>query len=401
LLSALLCIFSQPIASILQYPNHSEYVIYFALIVALDALSALPFAKLRHEEKALRFSVIKLINIATNIGLNLFFLIYCPAILKNDNHVLHSLASAIYNPNIGVAYIFISNLIASAIAFLLLLPDFLQSKFEFNKEVYGKMLTYALPLLVAGFAGMVNETLDRILIKYLVTEKSTAMHQLGIYGANYKLAMLMTIFIQTFRYAAEPFFFSDSKNKNSKETLAKVLKYFVIVALFIFLSVTLFIDFFKHFIGEEYHSGVKIVPILLLANFCLGVFFNLSIWYKITEQTKYGAYFAFLGAVITICGNFLLIPEIGYMGAAYTTLICYATMMLFAYFTGKKHYPIPYEVGRIITYIILALLLFVLSGYISLKIPKGDMLIYIVNSGLLLVYFLLVYALERGKKSLT
>lgn len=401
ILSGLLIAFSQQIAAALNYPNHSEYIIYLALILAFDAITALPFAKLRYEERPIRFSVIRLINIASNIFFNLFFLVICPMVLKNENHLLHSIAELVYKPEIGVGYIFISNLLASSITFIIFIPEIIKSKFEFDKKTYQKMLRYAAPLLIAGLAGMINETLDRILIKYLVVDTASAMYQLGIYGANYKLAMLMTIFIQTFRYAAEPFFFSESKNKNSKETLAKVLKYFVIIAMLIFLCVTLFLDVFKHFIGEQYHSGLTIVPILLLANFCLGVFFNLSIWYKLTEQTRFGAYFAFIGAAITLAGNFILIPIIGYMGAAYTTLTCYAVMMLSAYFTGQKHYPIPYDIVRMASYVLLALVFYALSRYFISYAPISNASTYIVNSVLFLVYFVIAMALERGKKSIT
>lgn len=399
-LSGLLILFAQQIAEVLKYPNHSEYIVYLAIILAFDAITALPFAKLRYEERPIRFSVIRLINIASNIFFNIFFLVLCPIALKNENHLMHSIAVSIYKPEIGVGYIFISNVLASTVTFVLLLPEILKSNFDFDKKVYLRMLHYAAPLLVAGLAGMINETLDRILIKYLVSDESSAMYQLGIYGANYKLAMLMTIFIQTFRYAAEPFFFSESSKKNSKETLAKVLKYFVIISMLIFLCVTLYLDFFKHFIGEQYHTGLKIVPILLMANFCLGVFFNLSIWYKLTEQTRYGAYFAFIGATITLVGNFTLIPIIGYMGAAYTTLVCYAVMMFSAYITGKKHYPIPYDVIRICSYVLLAMTFYALSRFFISNAPNNAV-IYIVNSALFLVYFLIAVVLERGKKSIT
>ena len=340
------------ISSLLGYPGNPEYVVWLGLIVGLDALTAVPFARLRQENKALRFALIRLINIGINIGLNLFWLVYCPA--HADSWV-----NAVYDPTIGVGYVFLSNLVASVATLIMLLPQ-IAVKWNFNAVLWKQMMIYSLPLLVAGFAGMINETLDRILIKYLA-DASNAMEQLGIYGANYKVAILMTIFVQTFRFAAEPFFFNQAKSKDSRELYARVMHYFVIFCAVIFLGVMLYMDIVKLFIGSEFREGIHVVPILLMANFFLGIFFNLSIWYKLTNQTKYGAWLAIFGAILTLVFNIVLIPVMGYTGAAWATFFCYFAMMIASYFLGQKHFPVPYKVFRTGLYLIIAPGLWLLS----------------------------------------
>jgi len=263
------------------------------------------------------------------------------------------------------------------------------------------MIIYSLPLLIAGLAGMVNETLDRIMVKYLAADSAGAMKQLGIYGACYKLSILMTLFIQAFRYAAEPFFFAQFKKEDARNVYAMVMKYFVIACAIIFLAIMMYIDIVKYFIGKNYWPGLKVVPILLLANLCLGIFFNLSMWYKLTGKTLYGAWFSIFGAVITISFNFMLIPKLGYMGAAWTTLICYASMMVLSYFTGQRHYKINYEVKRISGYLFYAIALFLLSQlFIDLAEP-GLLFKLVVNTIIFLVYLFTVSRLERPPIALT
>ncbi len=345
-------LFAQPIANTINYTLHPEWVRWFALILAFDAFSAIPFAKLRMQNKAKRFAVIKLAGIVLNVALNLFFILICPKIaeINPDSPLL-----IFYSWNIGIGYIFISNLISSSFTFLLLLPDIFEAELKISKALWRKMMWYSLPLLIGGLAGMVNETIDRILLKYLLPgSDSFVMAEVGIYGANYKLAILMTLFIQMFRYAAEPFFFSSAKDKNSNKLFANVMTWFIIFGLLILLGITGYIDIVKFFIGVKYHSGLDIVPILLLANLFLGIYFNLSVWYKLNDKTRFGAYFAIIGAVITIVLNIVLIPVIGYMGSAIATLVCYFTMMLISYFIGKKHHPIPYQLRKIAMYFIFA-----------------------------------------------
>ena len=309
-------LFSGSLAEVLDYEKHPEYIIWMAMILGFDALTALPFARLRQQSKAKRFAFLKLLNIFINIFFNILFFIILPVWYRQEDALLNGLTKLIYNPDIGVGYVFIANLLASAVTVLLMLPEMKFSRTDYDRALMKRMILYSLPLLVAGLAGMVNETLDRIMVKYLIDGPGNAMKQLGIYGACYKLSILMTLFIQAFRYAAEPFFFAQFKTGDARKVYALVMKYFVITCSIIFLAIMMYIDIVKYFIGKNYWPGLKVVPILLLANLCLGVFFNLSMWYKLTGKTIYGAWFAIFGAVITITFNFILIPELGYMGAA-------------------------------------------------------------------------------------
>ncbi|MGI8893899.1 MAG: lipopolysaccharide biosynthesis protein, partial [Bacteroidia bacterium] len=260
--SAILAFFSQHIATAIGYPDHSEYITWFAIILAADAVTSIPFGRLRRENKAKRFAAIKLFTIGVNILLNLFFLLVCPWLYNNG---YAELIEFIYNPSIGVGYVFISNLLSSLATVILLLPEFRKVELNFDKSLWKEMLVYAFPLVIAGFAGMINETLDRILLKYLLPETANPLAQLGIYGANYKLAIFMTLFIQAYRYAAEPFFFAQSESKDRDKVYAEVMNYFVLTGSIIYVGIIIYLDVFKYFIGKEYHGGLHIVPILLLA----------------------------------------------------------------------------------------------------------------------------------------
>jgi len=254
------------------------------------------------------------------------------------------------------------------------------------------MLAYSFPLLIVGIAGTINEVLDKILMKYLVTDPSTALEQVGIYGANYKLAVLMTIFIQMFRYAAEPFFFSRMDDKNAKDQYAIIMKYFIIAGLFIFLGVLLYIDIVKYFIGSEFHSGLKIVPIILLANLFLGILYNQSIWYKLTNLTRYGAWISLIGATITIILNILLVPSFGYVGAAWATLICYISMIIVTYFMGQKFYPIKYDLKNIGLYFFIAIIIYFTNQLLDIDSFVIQMVISTLMIGL---YAIFIYKKEN------
>jgi len=358
----LITLFAPSIASALQYKNNPEYIVWFGIIIGIDAITTIPFAWLRQQNKALKFASIKIFNIFVFIGLNLFFLVLCPYMIKKGVELPYWL----YNPEIGIGYVFISNLIASVLTLIALFPS-MKIEWKFDVVLWKKIILYSLPLLVAGLAGMVNETFDRAMLKRLLPDASTAMEQLGIYGANYKVAVLMTLFIQTFRYAAEPFFFSQSKEKNAKELYAEVMKFFIIFGLVIFLGVMLYMDIVKFFIGNKYWSGLAVVPILLAANLFLGIFYNLSIWFKLTNKTRFGAYLAIFGAVITIALNFWLIPIMGYMGSAWATLICYFAMMVASYFLGNMYYKVNYDLIRIGIYFAIASIIYVVSIYLPIS----------------------------------
>jgi len=385
---------SEQLAALVQYPQHPEYIKWLALIVGLDALSNIPYAKLRAENKAIRFATIKLINIGINISLNLFFLVFCPWVLNNEYTFLADFVNKVYDPQIGVGYIFISNLIASISAVVLLLPQIISSNWNFDIVLWRSMLIYAIPLLLGGLAGVANEALDKLLLKYMLP-RDVAMSQVGIYGACYKISIMMTIFIQAFRFAAEPFFFAHARTQNAKELYGEVMKYFVIVCLLIFLSIMLFIDVVQHFVGEEYREGLIVVPILLLANMFLGIYFNLSIWYKITGRTHFGAIFALSGALITLLLNIWWIPLIGYVGSAWATLICYMTMTLLSYFIGKRYYPIKYDERKIISYIAFGIGIYLLSKLLVDSIPLPY---YYINIPLLIIFLIVVVLSDKPLK---
>ncbi len=347
---------SGPIGSVIGYGEHPEYIKWLAAIVGIDAFTTIPFARIRLRNQPIKYALIRIAEVSINIGLNLFFLLYCP------RHADSELVTLLYNENIGVGYVLISNLIASSVKLLLLIPDILAAfRSMFDRSLFKEIIRYSYPLLIAGLAGTVNEALDRILLKHLIPFEQNPMEQLGIYGANYKLAVLMTLFVQMFRYAAEPFFFSKSGEKDAKKLYADVMMFFVVAGLFIFLLVNLYLDYFILFIGADFREGVQIVPVVLMANLVMGIFFNLSIWYKLTNKTHFGAVLVLLGALITVVVNILFIPRYGYVASAWAHLFCYSTMVIVSYIWSRKHYAIPYRAGRIMTYIALALFIYLFN----------------------------------------
>lgn len=352
----------QPLATALRYPNHPEYLVWFACILALDAVTALPFARLRAENRAWRFAGIRLAEIFITIGLNLFFLLLCPKWLamKPDSAI-----AEIYDPQVGVGYIFLSNLLASICKLVLLLPEFRAVPVQLKLRILGPMARYSLPMVVIGFAGMVNEMLDRAILKIMLPyDLATNLKMLGIYGACYKLSILMSLFVQAFRYAGEPFFFSYAGRADAKRAYALVMQYFVIAGVFIFLLVTLYIDLFKYFIGAEFRAGLAVVPILLLANLCLGVYVNLSVWYKLSDRTGLGAWVSLAGAALTLALNIWWIPLWGYMGSAWATLACYFFMVCLSWLLGRRYYPVDYPLGKIAGYLGLGLGLYFANRFL-------------------------------------
>jgi len=384
-------VFSERVAGWMHLPEHPEYIIWLALILSIDAICAIPFAKLRQLNKARRFATIKTLNIVIYILSNLFFIILCPAICKHPDSVWYSLIKPVYDPNIGIGYILISNLVASAATLLMLFPDMISAGIGFDSVLWKRMMPYAMPLVFAGLAGMVNETLDRVLLQYLLP-KDVSWQQGGIYSACYKISIIITMFVQAFKYAAEPYFFATSKDKDFMKTYADIMKYFIIGCLVIFLGTMLNISWLKYFVGKNYWSGLQVVPILLMANLCLGVFYTLSIWYKLGNKTLYGAYLTIIGAIITIALNIYWIPKIGYIGCAWATLICYATVMVLSYFMSRKQLPVKYDFFHIGIYFALSLILYFLSTRITLN---SRMLELLINNGLILIFIAFVYFLEK------
>ena len=398
-ISALLILFSQPIAQhLLHYPERASYVVWMALILFVDGVTAIPFARLRYEKRAAKFAFAKVLNIILNIFFNIAFLVICRKILQGELlSGIKAEVAFIYNPAHDVEYILISNFIANAFLIVILWKTFSGFRFSIAKEYVSEMIKYAYPLMIMGLAGMVNEMLSRILLKELLPPGfyagKTNLQALGIFGACYKLSMFMTLAVQSFRYAADPFFFSQAEDKNAPALFAKVMKWFVIACLLIFLLVSSNLGLFGLILRNPvYREGLLIVPILLMANLFLGVYYNLSIWYKLTDKTYYGTFISIGGAVVTIVANFILIPLYGYMGSAWATLICYFSMAAVSYGLGQKYYPIPYSLKSALFYIVIAIA-FVL---VSLQITINDsVLVYGIHFLLLLVFLALVILLER------
>ncbi|HET6245389.1 MAG: oligosaccharide flippase family protein [Bacteroidetes bacterium] len=382
------------IAQGLGYSQNQEYIIWFVFIIAFDGITAIPFAKLREQNKPLKFALVKFTSILSNILFILFFLVFCPLVYEKGEGILFEIISLVYSPQISIGYIFISNLLASIITVLLLIPYLIPRFYSFDLNLWKRMMKYSLPLLLAGLAGMTNETADRIMIKYLLPS-DVSLYQLGIYGACYKIAILMTLFIQSFRFAAEPFFFAQYKEKNRTEIYAQVMNYFILAGSLIFLCVVLYIDYVQLFVGEKYREGIKIVPILLLANLFMGIFFNLSIWYKLSGKTMFGAYLTIIGAAITVFFNFLLIPKMGYLGAAWTTLICYSVMMVLSYIIGQKHFPVVYKLKNAGVYIFLAVIIYLVSIQFA---PDEQFARTFFNTILLIAFLITAFLIEKVKK---
>ena len=385
--------FSSNISVWISYKGHQNYIIWMGLTVALDALSAIPFAKLRLKSKPVKFAVFKSINIAFSIFLNVFWLYICPKILHSHPN---SIIRYIYNPNIGIGYAFLSYLVPSAVSLLLFFPDLRLKISNFDWTLLKKMLKYGWPILVIGMAGMVNLNIDKILLPKLLPDSSKPIFELGIYSASGKLAILMALFIQAFRFSFEPFLFSHYKNEDSKKVYAVIMKYFVILGLIIFLGVMFYMDILKYFIGTSqsgYHEGIKVVPWLLMGNLFLGIFYTQSLWYKLTDQTHFGARFAIVGAIITCVLNVLFIPRWGFMACGYAFFAASLVMTVTSYLVGQIYFPVKYDLKRIGSYFCVALALYLIEITV---IFDNTILRLSFNSSLLMLFFLFVWVKEKS-----
>jgi O-antigen/teichoic acid export membrane protein len=322
---------------------------------------AIPFARLRSEQRPLKFAFIKTANIVANLSITIFFIHFCKNAYELDlQNQTSSFLGKLYNPEIGIGYAFLGNLLANLFSLLLLSKQFMGFAYTFDKALWFEMMRYALPLLIVGLAGMVNETFDRIILKKLLPS-DIGMYALGVYGACYKISILMTIFVQAFKFAAEPFFFSHAQNADSKKLNAIVMKYFVVACSFLFLATMMNLSWIKYFVSANYWQGLAVVPILLLANLFLGIYYNLSVWYKLTGQTKFGAYLTLFGAAVTLIINFVFIPKYSYMASAWATLISYGSMMVVSYFLSQKYYPTKYNVRSFVFFFGFALVFYFIS----------------------------------------
>ncbi len=376
----------------LQYPgDNSRFVVYFALIIGFDAVVAVPFARLRLQNRPLRFALIKVFQVLFNIGLVLFLLEGCPWLIEQG----YDGFSAIYSHETRLDLVFISNLCASALVSLLLIPDFFRTSFVFSGQLLRTMILYALPLIVVGLAGVFNQSFAVPLLKYLLPDSITEnLNQAGIYAAAARLAILMNLFTQAFNYAAEPFFFKKAREGNAKVTYAEVAQAFALVASIGFLGITLYLDIIQLLLGANYREGVYVVPILLLAYWCLGLYYNFSIWYKIKDKTHIGALISLGGAAITLTVAILLVRSVGMVAMAWAALGCYAFMALAGFVTGRYYYPVDYPIGKMMRYIVLALLIYAVSYFLSDLLSSRALRLF-VNTLLLLSYLLAVYALDR------
>ena len=387
---ALVAIFIGPISEAMHSAGHRSYVMMMAIAVALDAFTCLPFSYLRYRKRPMRFAALRLINIGVNIGLNLFFILICPWLWAQAPGWI----SWFYDPDFGIGYIFLANLVSSAVNMLLLIPELRGFPYRFNPALWREMIAYSAPLLVLGLAGIMNQTLYSILFPLLFPDKAETMGQLGIYSANLKIAIVMVMFIQAFRFAYEPFIFAKAKDRGEDklQSYRDAMKYFVIFSMIIFLAVMFYIDILRYFISPSYFSGLKVVPIVMVAEFFFGIFFNPSLWYKLTDKTAYGMWFSLLGLAITVALNVLLVPRYGYMGCAWASFACYGTMMAVSYAFGRVKFPIGYCVSRLAFYFLSAIAVWVFSELIAIECKPW--LNMIIRTPLLLGYALMAMKIE-------
>lgn len=379
-------VFLHPISHALKFSAHPEYIAIVASIIAMDAFCSLPFAYLRYQKRPVRFALLKLLFIVLNIVLNLFFLVACPWIWKHHPEWIRWF----YNPAYGVGYILVSNLIGTFIVLLALTPEIICIHWRFRPDLFQRILRYSFPLLILGVAGIMNQTLDKILYPMLIADPEAAKNGLGIYGANYKIGIVMVMFTQAFRYAYEPFIFARNKEEDKRTTYAIAMKYFIIFGLFIFLSVMFYLDILRYFINPSYFSGLKVVPVIMLAELFFGIFFNLSLWYKLTDRTRWGAYFSLFGLLITLTMNIVFVPRHGYIACAWAAFTCYFCMMMASWVIGQHYYPIKYDLKSIGIYFGLALLLYLTAICIPIESVTWRLLF---RSFLLLIF--VIYTIRK------
>ena len=375
--------FKDNIAVALEMSGKIQFIEIMGITVALDVISTIPFAKLRLQHRPIRFAYLKFINIAINIGFNLIFLSVIPLIVK---HYPQGLLAEIYNPDFGIGYVFLSNMISSVVTLILLIPE-IRVKLTFDMALWKKMLNYSFPIFIVGITGMINQNVDKILLPKMLPASAEPLKQLGIYGTAFKMAVLLNMFIQAFRFAFEPFFFTQKDDGETKKMYAIVMKYFVILGLVIFLFMSTFIDFFMKINASQYREGVVVVPIILMANFFMGIYFTLSLWYKLTDKTRYGAYMGIIGSIVTISINVLFIPSIGYHASAIAILSCFVVMTVMSYLLGNKHYPVKYDLKNFFFYLLISVVFFGIYWIFRKAGAPNYMLAVIVNIVFLSIIF--------------
>jgi O-antigen/teichoic acid export membrane protein len=388
----LVVVFSGSIANGLGYAQHPEFISMLMIAVSIDAFAAIPFAHLRFKKKALHFALLKMLYVALNILFNVFFLLVCPWLMAHFPDTV----SWFYNPDYGVGYVFLANVLSTALQTLILLPFVKIERYSFDFLLLRKILRYSLPLLVLGIAGIIDQTIDKILFPFLLPGQEGAT-ELGIYGATSKMALVMLVFTQAFRYAYEPFVFAQNSDKTNTKSYADAMKYFVISSLIIFLGMMFYLDIFKFIIKDSYWSGLAVVPVVLVAFIFQGIYFNLSFWYKLTDRTMYGAWISLFGTLIVIVGNVLFVPQFSYWASAWSAFACYLAMTAVSYFLGQKYMPVDYNLKKIGLYALLAFALYGLSVFVSFE----NLWLHYAFRSLLMLAFLSVVLLKDMRFLLT
>ncbi|MEJ8762455.1 lipopolysaccharide biosynthesis protein [Phocaeicola sp. HCN-40430] len=359
-----LCMLSlHPISSFLEYPDHPDYVGMMIVVVALDSFQCIPFAYLRYKKRPIKFAAIKLFNIIGNIGLNLFFLLLCPYLAQHAP----STVSWFYNPDYLVGYIFVSNLIMSAVQMFFFIPELRGFSYRMDRVLMKRMISYSFPILIFGVVGILNQTIDKMIYPFLFDDRQEGLVQLGIYSATSKVAMVMAMFTQAFRYAYEPFVFGKNKDADNRKVYASAMKYFFIFSLLAFLAVMCYMDVLKYMVARDYWEGLSVVAIVMLAEILKGIYFNLSFWYKLTDETRWGAYFSLIGCAILLLMNIWLVPLYGYVASAWASVAGYGVITLLSYVIGQKKYPVHYPLHSMFLYLLLAGVLFFLSQYVIIE----------------------------------
>lgn len=389
LIFVILCmLFLHPISSLLEYPDHPDYIAMMVLVVALDSFQCIPFAYLRYKKRPIKFASIKLFNIVGNILLNLFFLLLCPWL---DVHA-HQLVSWFYRPEYLVGYIFVSNLIMSLVQMFFFIPELRGFSYRVDKVLLKQMISYSFPILVFGVVGILNQTIDKMIYPFLFDDRQEGLVQLGIYSATSKVAMIMAMFTQAFRYAYEPFVFGKNKEGDNRKMYSAAMKYFFIFSLLAFLAVMFYMDILRYMVARDYWEGLSVVAIVMGAEIFKGIYFNLSFWYKLTDETQWGAYFSIIGCAVILALNIWLVPTYGYVASAWASVAGYGVITLLSYIIGQKRYPVSYPLKDMVVYLILAAVLFVLSQEVIIS-----------NVGLRLVFrtlLLLIFIAYILKKDL-
>lgn len=349
-------IFINPVSALLNYKDNHDYIKMFAAIIAIDAFSAIPFARLRKENRPIVFSFIKIVNVIITFGAVIFLLKIAPLIYQNS----HGWFRNVYNPEYGVGYVFVANLIGSSVTLLMLLPFIVKIKFLFDGRIWLRMLNYSFPLLIAGLSGSINDVLDKVILRRMVGEEN-GLATVGEYGAGYKIAVLMALFIQMFRFAAEPFFFERAKHENAKETYSFVMKYFIIIMLLIYLGINLYMSGIQFILDANFREALVVVPIVSMAYLFYGIYVNHSIWYKLNDLTRFGIYITLIGAAITVLINVLFIPVYGYMASAWAHVASYGAMIIMSFIFAEKRYKVQYDIKKLLPYFLMAISMVVFS----------------------------------------